>query len=290
MVSSALHVNRVHRTAPSVTRGSLALASALPPLLRTFLQLAIVSTAFAVPTDNARATPAGLLVPTAPHVRRARAVSFSAVKVTAKVSSVPTSTQKSILAKNPLSVCQLGCTQCADGTGTCITCQSGFTQNANDRTKCIAPQSVTSSGTPCPDGSFSNGATCNVCSPSCKTCSGSTSNSCILCATGTYKFNGSCVSADGNGVCTGSSLIADNNKQECDSTRLNSRPHLRKIITPHPLDFRLSCEMHGVQDPKLHRRFYRGPASVHGLSPRLRPQSGNMRRILPFRNVPRSHP
>jgi len=115
-------------------------------------------------------------------------------------------------------VCQLGCTQCADGTGDCVTCKSGFTQDANDRTKCIPAQSQTSTGTPCPDGSFSDGTTCSVCSPLCQTCSGATSNDCIICGAGKVSLNGSCVSPDGNGVCTGSTMIADNNKHECDST------------------------------------------------------------------------
>ncbi|KAI9433848.1 hypothetical protein H4582DRAFT_1982896 [Lactarius indigo] len=94
-------------------------------------------------------------------------------------------------------VCQLGCQQCADGSGIC---------NANDRTKCDAVQSVTTTGTVCPDGSFSNGATCQPCSTSCSTCSGATSNDCIV-----------CVPTDSNGVCAGSSMIANNNKHECDS-------------------------------------------------------------------------
>ncbi|KAL4254394.1 hypothetical protein ABKN59_003636 [Abortiporus biennis] len=113
--------------------------------------------------------------------------------------------------------CQLGCTQCADSTGDCIACKSGFTQNANDRTKCLASQSVTSTGTVCPDGSFTNGTSCVPCSPLCQTCSGATSNDCIICGAGKYSLNGNCVSTDGNGVCEGSNMIADNNKHECDS-------------------------------------------------------------------------
>ncbi|KAI0085954.1 hypothetical protein BDY19DRAFT_986857 [Irpex rosettiformis] len=101
-------------------------------------------------------------------------------------------------------VCQLGCSQCADSTGDCISCKTNFSQNANDRTKCIPPQSVTSTGTVCPDGSFSNGTS-------------STSNDCVICGAGKYTLNGTCVQTDGNGVCQGSNLIADNNKHECDS-------------------------------------------------------------------------
>ncbi|KNZ75690.1 Proprotein convertase subtilisin/kexin type 5 [Termitomyces sp. J132] len=114
-------------------------------------------------------------------------------------------------------VCQLGCTACQDGTGICTTCKSGFTQNQNDRTKCDPPQSVTSSGTICPDGSFSNGSGCTRCASSCDKCTGGTSNDCIVCASGLYSLNGACVSADSNGICSGTNMIADNNKVECDA-------------------------------------------------------------------------
>ncbi|PPQ73713.1 hypothetical protein CVT26_010844 [Gymnopilus dilepis] len=114
-------------------------------------------------------------------------------------------------------ICQLGCTQCADGTGACTTCQSGFSKDGNDPTKCDPPKSTTSSGQVCPDGSFANGASCSVCSSTCQTCTAGTSNDCILCASGLFKLNGQCVSADSNGVCQGTNLIADNNKHECDS-------------------------------------------------------------------------
>ncbi|KAF8579451.1 growth factor receptor domain-containing protein [Ramaria rubella] len=121
------------------------------------------------------------------------------------------------------SICQLGCTQCSDGTGECTSCKSGFTQNANDNTKCIPVTSTStaaagaSSDQPCPDGSFSNGGSCALCSPSCKTCSGPTSSDCIVCGAGQYTFNGQCVGTDANGVCSGTNLIANNNKEECDS-------------------------------------------------------------------------
>ena len=113
-------------------------------------------------------------------------------------------------------VCQLGCTQCADGTGDCTSCKSGFSQNANDPTKCDPPQSVTTTGQVCPVGSFSAGNTCSPCSSSCQTCTGGTSSDCIICAAGLFTFNGACVSANSNGICQGSGLIADNNKRECD--------------------------------------------------------------------------
>ncbi|KIK66073.1 hypothetical protein GYMLUDRAFT_957072 [Collybiopsis luxurians FD-317 M1] len=114
-------------------------------------------------------------------------------------------------------ICSIGCDSCSDGTGECQTCKSGFTQDANDRTKCDAQPSTTSTGTVCPDGSFSSGSSCTPCSPSCQTCNGPTSNNCVLCASGSYAFNGSCVTADSNGICSGTGLIADNNKKECDT-------------------------------------------------------------------------
>ncbi|KAJ3810962.1 growth factor receptor domain-containing protein [Lentinula aff. lateritia] len=114
-------------------------------------------------------------------------------------------------------ICEIGCSACADITGDCQTCKTGFTQDANDQTKCDAEPTTTSSGTVCPDGSFSSGTTCSTCSPSCQTCNGATSNDCIICASGSYAFNGSCITADSNGVCEGTGLIADNNKKECDT-------------------------------------------------------------------------
>ncbi|KAF8553773.1 growth factor receptor domain-containing protein [Imleria badia] len=113
-------------------------------------------------------------------------------------------------------ICALGCAECANGSGDCITCKSGYTQDANDRTLCDAVQQQTSSGTACPSGSYSAGSSCSPCSPECQTCTGSTSNNCVICASGTYSFNGSCVQTNSGGVCQGSSLIANNNKHECD--------------------------------------------------------------------------
>ncbi|KAF7323850.1 Growth factor receptor domain-containing protein [Mycena kentingensis (nom. inval.)] len=114
-------------------------------------------------------------------------------------------------------MCEIGCSACADGSSECTACKTGFTQDANDRTKCNASPSVSSSGNTCPPGSFADGANCSPCSPSCKTCTGPTSNDCILCASGTFLLNNTCVSADNNGVCAGTALIANNNKGECDS-------------------------------------------------------------------------
>ncbi|KAL4263173.1 EGF-like domain-containing protein [Pleurotus pulmonarius] len=114
-------------------------------------------------------------------------------------------------------LCQLGCDRCADGTSVCLACKSGFTQDANDRTKCTPVPTSTSSGTICPQGSFANGATCSPCSPSCQSCTGGTSNDCTVCAPNTFAFNGGCVRASADGVCEGSTRIADNNKRSCDA-------------------------------------------------------------------------
>ncbi|PFH50509.1 hypothetical protein AMATHDRAFT_144925 [Amanita thiersii Skay4041] len=114
-------------------------------------------------------------------------------------------------------VCQLGCAQCADGTAGCTQCLPGFSQDPNDRTKCNPPAQVTNSGTNCPEGSFSNGGSCQACDSTCQSCKGGTSNDCVLCASGRYALNGACVSANADGVCDGSNLIADNNKHKCDS-------------------------------------------------------------------------
>lgn len=129
-----------------------------------------------------------------------------------------------------LTVCQLGCSQCADGTGACISCKQGFTQSQTDQTKCTALPSVTSAGITCPVGSFSAGQQCSPCSPSCSTCNGPSSTNCIVCATGQSLFNGSCVATDSNGVCEGSNgMIANNVKQECDSEHLPSYQSSRAV-------------------------------------------------------------
>jgi len=115
------------------------------------------------------------------------------------------------------SVCQIGCSTCADGTGACQACRAGFSKDANDATKCNPTAQTTSSGVVCPSGSFANGAACARCPSTCQTCNGPTSNDCVVCAAGLFTLNGACVSADSSGVCQGTNLIADNNKRECDS-------------------------------------------------------------------------
>ncbi|KAF7441217.1 hypothetical protein PC9H_001566 [Pleurotus ostreatus] len=114
-------------------------------------------------------------------------------------------------------VCQAGCTQCADGTGACLTCKTGFTKDANDPTKCNPVQTPIPSGDVCPLRSFNDGTNCALCSPSCQSCTGPSSNDCAICVSGQYLLNGACVSANSDGVCQGSKMIADNNKFECDT-------------------------------------------------------------------------
>jgi hypothetical protein len=117
-------------------------------------------------------------------------------------------------------VCQLGCSQCADTTGSCIQCKQGFSLDSADNTKCDIVQKPTSSGQVCPDGSFSDGTKCTPCSTVCKTCTGATSNDCVLCASGGFMFNGNCVSTNADGVCEGTTgMIGNNIKGECDCER-----------------------------------------------------------------------
>lgn len=118
-------------------------------------------------------------------------------------------------------VCQLGCSQCSDGTGDCTSCKSGFTQDGNDHTKCITVSPSGSTIQQCPDAFFLAGNNCTVCSPACQSCTGPTSNDCFACSAGHFTLNGQCVGADGNGVCLGSTMVADNIKLECEGTRFN---------------------------------------------------------------------
>ncbi|KAL1681107.1 insulin-like growth factor binding protein [Schizophyllum commune] len=114
-------------------------------------------------------------------------------------------------------VCFAGCEKCADDTGACLSCKDGFTQDSADKTKCTAPSQTDSSGATCPKGSFNDNGSCKVCDSACDTCTGGTSKDCASCKSGTYFLDGSCVSAGSNGVCEGTTLIADNNKGECDT-------------------------------------------------------------------------
>jgi hypothetical protein len=163
-----------------------------------------------------------------------------------------------------LSVCQIGCTSCADGTGACQVCKSGFTKDANDATKCNFVAQSTSGGVVCPSGSFANGASCAQCSSSCQSCSGPTAKDCVVCASGSFTLNGTCVSADSNGVCQGTSLIADNNKRECDCTfwvRLS-----RRCFSCSCFSCSLWCQMHEVHDSELWRWIYGQSETMHRMS------------------------
>ncbi|TEB31330.1 hypothetical protein FA13DRAFT_1688046 [Coprinellus micaceus] len=115
-------------------------------------------------------------------------------------------------------VCQPGCIQCADTTGTCSACNSGFILNNLDRTKCDPIKPTLSSGSQCPDNTFGDGTECKVCSTICSSCTGPGDGDCLTCAPGFYLSNGLCVQADSNGVCQGNGgLVADNVKRTCES-------------------------------------------------------------------------
>lgn len=118
------------------------------------------------------------------------------------------------------SACEVGCTQCADSTGACLSCKSGFSQDQNDQKTCNPDPQITSTGTTCPELAFSNGTSCQPCASPCQSCSGGTSNDCTACVQGQYMLNGVCVKANSDGVCEGTSLIADNNKKACDACRV----------------------------------------------------------------------
>ncbi|KIY48194.1 growth factor receptor domain-containing protein, partial [Fistulina hepatica ATCC 64428] len=115
------------------------------------------------------------------------------------------------------SVCNLGCETCADSTGKCAKCEDGWTMDSSDETECDANEQTNSDGSVCPDGSYDKNGTCTDCDSACSTCTGGTAKDCSLCTSGTYMYNGTCVSASDTGVCEGTTMIADNNKHECDS-------------------------------------------------------------------------
>ncbi|KAF9453697.1 hypothetical protein P691DRAFT_855337 [Macrolepiota fuliginosa MF-IS2] len=112
-------------------------------------------------------------------------------------------------------VCQTGCLQCADVTGSCTQCSPGLSPNAGDNTSCVPKPPST--GQKCADGSFNNGTSCSLCSTSCKSCTGPTSNDCIQC-NGAYIFNGTCVGNNADGSCESTTgMIANNVNGKCDA-------------------------------------------------------------------------
>ncbi len=171
-------------------------------------------------------------------------------------------------------VCQIGCTACADGSGACQTCKPGFSRDANDATKCNPPAQATNNGVVCPSGSFSNGtSSCAPCASACQTCTGPTSNDCIVCASGLFTLNGACVSANADGICQGSNLIADNNKRECDSKSV----YFFGTRVSEELFYSLWCEMHKVQDSELYRGVHCQPETVYRVSPGILPEQRYLR-------------
>jgi len=129
----------------------------------------------------------------------------------------------------------------------CIQCKLGFSVNSEDKTKCDFIPVPTSSGQVCPEGGFSDGVDCAPCS-GCKTCSGATSNDCVTCESGSFMFDGNCVSANENGVCQGTAgLVANNNKGECDG----ELPYQCYCSDSYLIFLSLSVEMYFVQDPRV---------------------------------------
>jgi hypothetical protein len=157
--------------------------------------------------------------------------------------------------------CELGCDQCEDGSGICTSCAEHFSQDANDRTKCDSATVVTNTGTRCPDGGFSNGTTCLQCSTSCQTCNGPTSNDCIICANAQFKLNGSCVTTDASGVCSGSTMIANNNNHQCDGAYCAAFFALQVLI----ILCSLSGQVHELRYLQFQCRVDDRPGQVHGV-------------------------
>lgn len=122
-----------------------------------------------------------------------------------------------------VTVCQLGCAECASGTGNCESCKEGFTKNSNDTTRCDPGSSLTSGGQVCPPGAFSDPQrNCSACSPSCLTCNGPSSANCLTCRANQAMFDTSCVDTDSDGTCAGTNgLIANNINKRCESENLS---------------------------------------------------------------------
>jgi hypothetical protein len=72
----------------------------------------------------------------------------------------------------------------------------------------------------CPPNNFPSGGGCATCSPTCATCTGPSSSNCVKCNTGQFSLGGTCVIATSDGLCTGSSLVANPTNGTCDSKYL----------------------------------------------------------------------
>ncbi|KAG5352813.1 hypothetical protein C0989_000358 [Termitomyces sp. Mn162] len=105
--------------------------------------------------------------------------------------------------------CPANCTTCDDGITGSGRCLQPIVANAPSTCNCLNGVCGTNGSCTCNTGftKSDNGTACAKCSPgffstSTEDCKG------IL--------NGACVSADSNGICSGTNMIADNNKVECD--------------------------------------------------------------------------
>ncbi|TFK28573.1 hypothetical protein FA15DRAFT_43794 [Coprinopsis marcescibilis] len=115
--------------------------------------------------------------------------------------------------------CSPGCDRCEDNTGACTTCRPGFSASidANSPNSCDPPTPARPDGIPCGLNSFFDGNECRLCDSACGQCSGPTSNDCTVCNGNLFMQNGRCVSANSDGVCSGSNEFADNNSRQCES-------------------------------------------------------------------------
>lgn len=76
-------------------------------------------------------------------------------------------------------------------------------------------------------------------------------------------------------------MIADNNKNECDSMYFSFFPYQQILIIFHRSMWR---QMYIVQDSQLQRSLHRQPTAVYRLPARFLPFSREMRCQLPRRN------
>ena len=100
---------------------------------------------------------------------------------------------------------------------------TGFTKTSNPST-CTTVTILTSTGDTCPKHSFlnpQNTTECLACANDCASCTGPSSNDCIVCASPKVMLNNSCVTPNEFGICANSNgMIADNVKNKCEGENL----------------------------------------------------------------------
>ncbi|KAG2003450.1 insect antifreeze protein [Coprinopsis cinerea AmutBmut pab1-1] len=115
--------------------------------------------------------------------------------------------------------CGQGCQACEDGTGVCTSCipDRGLALTPN-RLSCLIFAQPLPTGELCGVGLYPDGDNCQVCDRACDTCFGPGVEGCGTCGRGRYMDpQGRCVETLSNGVCDGTSLVADNVKKVCDT-------------------------------------------------------------------------